>query len=209
MAAPITHIVLANKVFDEQFSGFSRKKFFIGTSFPDIRYLKVIKREETHFPDVSIEDVKAEESFRAGMRFHSLVDNLRERYMQSNGAYDLIQGSKYKAESLKLFEDELLYDEIRDWSEVISFMNELVDEERMFPVDEEDLVKWHKTLREYFSSKPSPSKRHHLGKVLGFTEEDVCEVERNIENMIVNDKLTRILVSVYGDFSRLLINDYE
>ena len=53
MAAPITHIVLASKVYDQFFSNFSKKDFLIGTSFPDIRYLKVIDRNTTHFNGLS------------------------------------------------------------------------------------------------------------------------------------------------------------
>lgn len=49
MATPITHIVLTEKVFEKFFKDKTRKDFFIGTSFPDIKYLKVIDRDKSHF----------------------------------------------------------------------------------------------------------------------------------------------------------------
>ena len=60
MAAPITHIVLTNKIFNKYFSNKEKGDFFIGASFPDIRYLKVIKREKTHFNNITLNEIKLE-----------------------------------------------------------------------------------------------------------------------------------------------------
>jgi len=38
MAAPATHIILANKLYKNHFSDKDFAKFIVGTSFPDIRY---------------------------------------------------------------------------------------------------------------------------------------------------------------------------
>jgi len=46
MAAYITHIVLTDKIFDKHFSNKNKAEFYIGTSFPDIRYLGVIKKRK-------------------------------------------------------------------------------------------------------------------------------------------------------------------
>lgn len=45
MAAPLTHLVLAERIFQKHFSDQHRKVFLQGTSFPDIRYLGVIDRD--------------------------------------------------------------------------------------------------------------------------------------------------------------------
>jgi hypothetical protein len=83
MAAPIAHIFLAVQILVGPFKVMSHEKeFIIGTSFPDIRYLKVIERAETHFENVTLNDIKKEtNSFKAGMLFHSFVDQKREEYM--------------------------------------------------------------------------------------------------------------------------------
>lgn len=77
MAAPITHIVLADKVWAQFLSSFNKNDFFIGTSFPDIRYLKVINREKTHFKNQSINDIKSDDSIIAGIKFHSIPLSMR------------------------------------------------------------------------------------------------------------------------------------
>lgn len=47
MAAPITHVALTEKIFNNIFHNYDKKEFIIGTSFPDIRYLGTIDREKT------------------------------------------------------------------------------------------------------------------------------------------------------------------
>lgn len=80
MAAPITHLVLAEKIFDEDLSLFDRKEFLLGTLFPDIRYLKTIDHDKTHFNNLKITDLAGGNSFLAGAKFHSIVDDARGLY---------------------------------------------------------------------------------------------------------------------------------
>src|SRR4030043_1902184 len=99
MAAPITHIVLTEKVFDKFFSDKKRKDFYIGTVFSDIGYLGVVDRQSTHFPlqELKLEDVKKEQnSFTAGVEIYSLVDDIRERFIESKNFFLLFSESKYK-----------------------------------------------------------------------------------------------------------------
>ncbi|HPR92239.1 MAG TPA: hypothetical protein PLR64_03240, partial [Candidatus Dojkabacteria bacterium] len=58
MAAPITHIVLSEKVLKKFFPRTEKKKFLIGTSLPDIRYLGVVDRNATHFNKVKFPLIK-------------------------------------------------------------------------------------------------------------------------------------------------------
>ena len=85
------------------------KEFIFGTSFPDIRYLKVVSRTETHFTNVSLQDILQEKnSFKAGMVFHSFVDERREAYVVENHFYKKIPNFKFSSQSLKFAEDEIL-----------------------------------------------------------------------------------------------------
>ncbi|MDP2932964.1 MAG: hypothetical protein Q8N81_02425, partial [bacterium] len=118
MAAPITHIVLAEKVFNKYFSDKKRKDFYVGTIFSDIRYLGAIDRKSTHSPlrELNLKDVKEEQnSFTAGLKFHSLVDDIRERFIESKNIHSMIPESKHKTQILKLLEDELYYNKINNW----------------------------------------------------------------------------------------------
>lgn len=90
MAAPLAHIFLAAKMLTGPLKGFfNEKEFIIGTSFPDIHYLKVIERSETHAAHISLKIIMQEkDSFKAGMLFHSFVDKQRKHYMTMHKLYE-------------------------------------------------------------------------------------------------------------------------
>lgn len=136
MAAPITHIVLTEKIFDKFFKDKIRKDFFIGTSFPDIRYLKVIDRDKTHYNDLSVLDLGNDESFSAGVKFHSILDHAREKFIVENDTYSLCPKSKYITQSLKILEDEIFYQYTKDWGVYIDYLNEILPIERVYGIAE-------------------------------------------------------------------------
>src|SRR5438552_12343909 len=110
MAAPIAHIFLALEMLTGPFSGlFNEREFIIGTSFPDIRYLNVIDREKTHLSHVTLEEILQEpDSFKAGMLFHSFVDEQREKYIVAHGFYGELPSFIFITQVLKFAEDIIL-----------------------------------------------------------------------------------------------------
>ncbi len=204
MAAPATHIVLANKIFDSQFSNFSKKKFFIGAIFPDIGYLRVIERNKTHFNNVSLEGIKESDDFRAGLLFHSLVDIVREQFMREKDVYSIIPQSKFIIQTLKLFEDELFYERVENWNDIANFFETILQEELSFQIIEKDVKKWHDILRDYFLKAPSSNNRKKFFKALNFTAEDIEEIEGNIKQMRDNEKLKDIIEEFYINFENLV-----
>ncbi|OGZ32620.1 MAG: hypothetical protein A2V69_00870 [Candidatus Portnoybacteria bacterium RBG_13_40_8] len=208
MAAPITHMVLTEKVFDKFFSDKKRKDFYIGTVFSDIGYLGVVDRQSTHFPlqELKLEDVKKEQnSFTAGLKFHSLVDDIRERFIESKNLYSLIPESKYKTQILKLLEDELYYDKISNWDEFIKFLEDILPEERSFNIKEDDIKKWHNILQNYFSRKPDKQVRKGLAKELNFSEEGQNEIVNLVEQTRLNEKIGQIIEEFHNNFESFLI----
>src|ERR1035437_8358942 len=161
MAAPITHIVLANKVFDDFFPKLSKKDFLIGTSLPDIRYLKTIDRKTTHFngAKLSLSELNQQNSFMAGAKFHAIADQVREKYVVSQNIYYFLPKSKYATRSLKFLEDELFFDKIDNWEEIIKEFLDISFKQIPFNINQQVIEKWYSLLREYFSSKPNPESR--------------------------------------------------
>ncbi len=204
MAAPITHIVLSDKVFNNHFSNLSKDKFFVGTSFPDIRYLRVIKREQTHPKDFTLSEIKSADSFKAGLLFHCFVDTVRENYMQENNIYSIMPRSKLITQTLKLFEDELFYSRLNNWDSISSYFEKVLSEELEYPIKEEDVLKWHKLLQSYLSQKPSIETRKVLFENIYFDEENIKEIESNLAIIKNNEKVLEIIESFYNDFDKLL-----
>lgn len=204
MAAPITHIVLADKIFKDM-PNISRKEFFIGTSFPDIRYIRVIDRDKTHVQGVSMESIKNESSsFKAGLMLHSLVDKLREEYFDKNGLYDLIPKTELSMQAIKLFEDIVLQNKLSDWDTSSNYFNDILPEETEFPISKEDLVKWHKIIGDYIAQTPSPESRLPFFKEIYFTDEQTAQIEAQIKEMETNQKLIDLIESFYNNFDSLL-----
>ena len=171
MAAPITHIALTTKIFDKFFKDKIRKDFFIGTSFPDIRYLKVIDRDKTHHDNLSIANLGNDESFSAGVKFHSILDIAREKFIVDNNIYSLCPESKYITQSVKILEDEIFYEQVKDWDVYIEYLNEILLNEKDFGIAEKDIQRWHTLLQQYFQKQPDEQAVKNFTLSIGFTEE--------------------------------------
>lgn len=202
MAAPITHIVLSDKVFDKYFEDKNEKDFYLGISFPDIRYLKIIERDKSHFQNLSLQEIKTEKSsFLAGFKFHSFTDQAREKFVISNDIYSLYPKFKYLTESLKLLEDDILYGKLNNWEKIISYFNEITEEELSFGAEENDIMKWHKILQRYFSKQPDENVRKNLLiSDFDFSEDVANEINSNIKRIKNNQKVIQLVYEMYDNF---------
>jgi len=204
MAAPITHIALTEKVFDKFFKDKIRNDFFIGTSFPDIRYLHVIDRDKTHHNGLSISDLGNDGSFSAGVKFHSILDHAREKFIVENDTYSLCPESKYITQSLKILEDEIFYQHIKDWDIYVDYLNEILLSERDYGIVEKDLEKWHSLLQQYFKKQPNRDSTRDFTLGIGFTKEVSDEINNNIAIMRTNKKIINIIKKLYKNFDSLI-----
>jgi len=126
MASQITHIVVADQLFNRYFSRHNRRDFFIGSVFPNIRYLGEVSREATHKLSATWEDLLAENnSFRAGLMLHAHFDQAREKYLSEQGLYANYPCDRVTCTSIKLLEDELLYDTVNNWPEIIAYLQDI------------------------------------------------------------------------------------
>lgn len=205
MAGPIGHIVLTAKIFDTFFGHLSKKDFFIGTCFPDIRYLRVIEREKTHFNRVSLHKIQNKSSFMAGVQFHSLVDDVREKYMDIHSIYSLLPKSNYITQAVKIYEDELYSSSINDWNEYRDYLNEILPEQLNFGIQREAIHRWHSLLQQYFAHGSNRSSVQLLCAEFGFPDEVVTEIFNSIAVIKSNEDVQHIIHSFYENFHSLLM----
>lgn len=197
MAAPITHIVLADKVL-KNLPNISRKEFFIGTSFPDIRYIRVIERDKTHAKDISLEDIKNKDSFQAGFLLHSLVDTLQVAY-HLNHKNERAPEKGLMLQAFKLFEDKVLYEKLSDWNTIAGYMDSVLPQETELVANKDNVVKWHNILKDYMSQAPSPESRAPFFKELYFTPEQTQQIEEYIKEMESDPTLVTFVENFYRD----------
>ena len=204
MAAPITHIVLTEKIFNKFFIDKTKKDFFIGSLFPDIRYLKVIDRDKTHFKNLTIVDLENNDSFSAGLKFHSIVDIVREKFIIANNVYSLCPKSKYITQSLKILEDEIFYQYVKNWDIYKNYFNEILSSEKKFGISEKDLRRWHSLLQRYLKKQPDEQTIRDFALDIGFSEEIASEINKNIVKMRADKKIVDILKNLYKNFGELV-----
>ena len=125
MAGPISHVVYAKLALQSFLDVADKKRFIIGTLFPDIRYLGHINRHATHATDVKLADVRAEsDSFKAGMLFHALVDETRHAFVTNHHAYSILSKSRFTTIALKMCEDKQLHSKIKNWQHYTKILDE-------------------------------------------------------------------------------------
>lgn len=158
-AAPVTHAYLAKKFFKAfpHYSPEEKNAFMVGTLFPDIRHIAENAREETHYENVSLNDILNEsDPFIAGMKYHCFVDEQRENFVVENKMYD--KTAEFSKDNyftyLKLAEDEMLFDKY-NWNDACLALQTLYPQELDWDISNAVVVKWHKLLTLVFVNSPS------------------------------------------------------
>jgi hypothetical protein len=203
MAAPITHIVLAKKVFRKHFSSKNRAEFFVGTSLPDIRYFDNLDRDKTHSSNLRLEDIKQESSFMAGFKFHSLVDEVHNKFFPLKDNPLFREPIEITAISLKFFEDELFYGCLSDWEGISIFFDSLLEEELKYN-DRSDILAWHQSLKKYFLQAPSFESRRDFLRTSNFSDERAKEIENFVEQMKKMPQVKELAQEFYDNFEDLI-----
>lgn len=198
MAYPATHIVLAQKSHNKYFKDKDKKKFIIGTNFPDIRHLIDIPREITHEKGLIIEDLTKEDPFTAGYKLHSYIDEKREDFVIEKGIYEITPRSKYIRHAMKFFEDQILYDKIKDWTEHIKFMDDILDEELEFGVPKEDVERWHRIIQTYIGTKPDADRLVQMFLLTGRTEKKAKAVVDLVEQLKADERMIKYTEELYS-----------
>ena len=219
MPGPVTHIVFALAALNTpDCAHFDKQQFVVGTSFPDIRYLGVIKREETHAPHVTWQDIVTERSsFLAGMKLHTLVDQARERFLQKSPLYNLVPDTPLVAKQLKIVEDSMLYRQHKDWKTITSYFNTITEEERMFGITDQDIKRWHTFLQKYLSLqkwhnrlkhfsfwRPALKLRLKFSRKLPLKKETVNRLIDTTGKLEKDTQITTILQTFYNSFLKFL-----
>lgn len=202
MAAPITHLVFAQRFLALKKSNFEAKLFYIGTSFPDIRYLRVIDREKTHTKHVELTQITAADSFVAGMLFHSYLDLERERRIEQGQIYTLLPPAKFLTQAMKLFEDELLYEQLVQREKLQEYFRSILHEEEEYPIQTAYIRRWHELLSAYIGTQPNDQSRSAFFQELGFTTKEADDINGLVSSFRQSPSI-RAQVEKYLQFIRI------
>ena len=201
MAAPIAHIFCALSLLNAgKLTVTDKCAFILGTSFPDIRYLGVIERNETHDAHVTWTDVEhAKSDFEKGRLLHAYLDIKREAYIVDNKLYDGMADTAYKTHILKFFEDTLLWKKIKTWDKICTYFDTILPEEQAFNIDPRHIHVWHSLLKKYVKQQPGPQDISHFLAYLS----NIKLKEKNIIKYVIK-KIKSIIINkiIYFKLSR-------
>jgi hypothetical protein len=175
-ASPLFHAVIAEKyiqICEKDFDEEQKKAFFLGTLFPDIRYLANLSRKSTHEPDVTLEQIYAtQDPFLKGMRLHVLTDEVRVKFVKEQQILrKLTDAPGDTVLNLKFLEDEILYSFREKGASlyICDYFLSFADGELQFNVPQEILTYWHNLNSDYFSQRPSDALAHLISNQHGFS----------------------------------------
>jgi|GEM_PF-1535596 len=156
MAGPIAHIFSVLTVLNSNaIEANNRTKMIIGTSFPDIRYLKVIERTETHEKNITWDDVvNAQSDFEKGRLLHCLLDVALEQFVEKNNLQKALGHCPFHSQILKFYADIVVYKMVENWHEICPAFDTIASEEIAFNISQNDILYWHKLLKKYCKKQP-------------------------------------------------------
>ncbi len=205
MPTPIIHVILAQKVQDEFFEKEredTKRDYHIGTCISDIRRNANLKRSNTHLTDLKMDDVKKGPAFDIGFKLHCYIDQLRRSFFKETGIYELCPEGNHMhiVHATKIVQDKLHYDEVKNWEEIISYFDTVLQEELDFGIDKDIVEKWHLTLQRYFSKEPDFNTIEKLFKDVGY-DKDVCdEINRLVCLIEENGEIVFKMKEFYSKF---------
>lgn len=201
MAAPLTHLILADKIYQKHFVGRNRELYLLGTSFPDIRYLGTIDRSKTHFLVSSIEDCIDEDDFICGMKIHSLVDIYRNQFMEANGIQGELLPTPNMVRGLKIFEDMVGFELYLNENHLFSFFNTVLPKtaQKILP-DDAILLRWYGLLSMYCNQKPSVRSQMNFLQAIVVDPKKQSEILDAIEKYKQNSKLKALIEEFFKEF---------
>jgi hypothetical protein len=189
MPAEVTHIIFADH-FLKKYPKFERADFLVGTLFPDIRYLGVIAREETHPEVTNIDQVLgAYNSFDAGWKFHSYLD-----YILNDPYYQAFQRNDNKVRAAKFYQDMIVYREVEDWESIIACLRP--KEDLPLGVIAEDRDRWYGLLREYFKANPTIESMQKFFNATAFPKDAQRDVMEQIKIFQNDPNVDRVLTDM-------------
>jgi len=199
MAFEVTHVIYAQKYLEKN----PRKggEFFIlGTLFPDIRRVaEGITRRDTHMNFEKIDlDLSGMDMFEAGWKFHLWCDMRREEILNGHNFY-VLKGTRAIDPTVKLAEDELVYDEYKNWEKLIYVLNNPPIIRTHLDVPQETIERWYAMLGKYFEKKPDDkTMKIFLSKQSSFKDK-VNEIIDGVRKLRENQKAVEILKNVYKE----------
>lgn len=203
MSSFVTHIVIAKKLLNK-LNITDRRKYYLGTSLPDIRKLGNIERDVTHFKEPTIREILEEkDDHKKGVLLHLLLDKKRFGYYKRNNIFSLFPSEDFhiKDNLSKLVEDMILYKKVDNWIEISEYLldtNNYTDWE----ITDEDIKKWNEIIRAYINQGKGINL--YAIKPLGYDEQRIGRINKIATELIKDTRIVRRVENFYKEIEKIL-----
>ncbi len=167
MPWPATHVLVAETAYP-LFSNTLTIKPLSSEPVTRISVTPLKLNDLTHIHNVTIEEMQTQTGFRAGLLFHTYVDDYWNDYIGQYKArlYNLVPKHRPTFHTLKILQDLYLYDKLDHWDAIVSEVDVILPEELTFGASEQAVKDWHAMLRHYLSKPPKKSDLEMLSLTL-------------------------------------------
>ena len=190
MPLPFSHIVYADKILQEQLKNnkIDTKEYFIGATYPDIRYLVRDERKITHPKFKNSQEIldktkREKRSFELGLLIHWYIDKKWEEYW----LFIFNKNKKEYHKNVRLIEflgDQILYDKFDKNKIITTYFNKPINQETN-QYDIKDIERWHQFIKKALSKKINYELVYEWSQIFGvkksFIDEIIYQIEK-IEN---------------------------
>ncbi len=204
MPGPVTHIILTDKIFDRYFPEKNRRLFYLGTLFPDIRYMGVIDREQTHPAVSSMEEITGQSDFHAGIAFHALTDHIKREFMAAHHPTNKRAAGLNSGFLLKLAEDVHAYTYRNNWQPIVDYLDHIPEETAAFGLSPRHLAAWHRLLQQYLSQPPEPEHLISLAQQAGIQQAAGSQATPNLADIKNNKAVASLVADFFEQFDSLI-----
>lgn len=204
MASPITHILLTDKIYNEQFGDCNKKEFILWTTLPDISNLdKNISRDGTHIKNVVLHTVHSlTNSLDKWIYFHSLVDRIRDEFYVSKWIYTPGWDEDFII-ALKLLEDQYLYHKIKNRNKYTEFFEDIPYKKIKY-IKKESLDKRYTMIKDEIITSPNNISRRDFQANLWLTEDYSNKINTIIQTIQQDEKILYLIDELYDTFWLLI-----
>jgi len=193
MAGEVAHVVYGARVLAFLGEKVKTPLFWVGTLFPDIKNLGAALKKHTHPDGVTLGSLAGENDFETGARVHAWIDHTRELFLSNQRMKERLRWHPFVPHSLKLLEDEILYDRFDDWEIIFRALNRVRDEELKIVSSRDQVRRWHDILQEYLAEKPSDESRYKLSLAIGLSENSAQEVNSVVASLRTDGEAVKLI----------------
>jgi len=207
MPLPFSHIVYADKILRTKLKDrqIDEQEFFVGTVFPDVRYLVKDKRETTHPKFKNSQEIfnkvmGEKDSFKLGWLVHLYIDLKWAEYWLEYFGQDVEKYLK-NLTALNVLSDQYLFNGFKHKSKIKEYLNEVSSKETQY-YKLQDIKKWHEFVKRFLERKLDYNLGKEVIKMIGRDEKiiDIDMVYGRVESL----KEDKFVVDKIRKFSKEL-----